>query len=90
MPTLAEAGIPKKQSTHAQALATVKGTKPELYEQVKAGNVSVAAAHVEVKRQEKREALKVRAEVAFVLRTARLRPRVDRSSNLVPGTDSGG
>jgi hypothetical protein len=35
----------------------VKEKKPELYEQVKLGKASVAAAHVEVKRQEKREQL---------------------------------
>lgn len=49
-PTLADQGISKKQSSTAQALATVKERKPELYEQVKAGKVTVAAARVELKR----------------------------------------
>lgn len=50
-PTLASAGIPKKQSMNAQSLATVKEKKPELYEQVRSGKVSIAAARVELKRE---------------------------------------
>lgn len=61
-PTLAEQGIPKKQSMHAQALATVKERNPDLYERVRAGKASIASAHVEVKRQKKREELIVKAE----------------------------
>jgi DNA modification methylase len=63
-PTLAEQGIPKKQSMQAQALATVKEKKPELYEQVKAGKVTVTAARTELKREEKREEIKHKAETA--------------------------
>jgi hypothetical protein len=62
-PSYKQNSIPPKQAMHAQALATVKETKPALYEKVRAGEVSVSAAHQEVKRQAKREELKERAEV---------------------------
>jgi hypothetical protein len=43
-PTLAEVGIAKKESMQAQALAKVKESNPELYEKVRTGKASVAAA----------------------------------------------
>ena len=61
-PTLADSGITKKESMHAQALAKVKESNPELYEKVRTGKASVAAAHVEARRQEKREELIEKAE----------------------------
>jgi DNA modification methylase len=63
-PTLADQGITKKQSMQAQALAVVKETKPELYEQVKAGKASIETARTEVKRQEKREEMAAKVEAA--------------------------
>jgi 16S rRNA G966 N2-methylase RsmD len=69
-PTLAEAGIPKKQSMHAQTLATVKETKPELYEQARAGKVTVSKVHVELKRDEKREERQRNASAAAELMKA--------------------
>ncbi len=48
--TLAEQGITKKQSMLAQSLATAKETQPTLFDAVKAGEVSITAAHAEVKK----------------------------------------
>lgn len=63
-PTLRESGISKKESMHAQSLAKVKKSNPDLHEKVRAGKASVTSAHVEVKRHEKRAELKEKAKEA--------------------------
>ena len=61
-PSLLKQGISHKQSMHAQSLAIVRASNPDLYEEVRAGKKSIATAHVEVKRQEKREELAALAD----------------------------
>jgi site-specific DNA-methyltransferase (adenine-specific) len=63
-PTLAEIGVGKRESAEAQGLAHVKQTKPDLYAQVRAGKVAVAVAAREVKKQQKIEELKTKAQSA--------------------------
>jgi hypothetical protein len=47
-PTLAEVGISKKESMQAQALATIRDEEPELFEEVRAGKVTVEKARKKV------------------------------------------
>ena len=66
-PTLAECGISKKEAMYAQALAVVKASNPELHQKIRTGKASVASAHVEAKRREKREDLKAKAAAVATL-----------------------
>ena len=52
-PTLASAGISKKESAEARALADLKKGAPELYEQVRGGQATVSQARAERKRQQR-------------------------------------
>jgi hypothetical protein len=59
-PTLKDIGIGKKESSDAQALAGLKGGSPELFEKVRQGEISVARARQEVRREEFRTRTKAR------------------------------
>lgn len=48
-PTLATVGITKNESSDAQALAGMRDTAPDLYDRVRAGEVSVAAARAQAR-----------------------------------------
>jgi site-specific DNA-methyltransferase (adenine-specific) len=61
-PTLADAGISKRESSDAQLLATAKEESPKLYEEVRAGKKKVSHVRVEMKRKEKRTELEAKAE----------------------------
>jgi hypothetical protein len=54
-PTLAELGIDKKESSDAQALAEVKADEPEVFEQVRNGEISIRAAASRVRRKKKKK-----------------------------------
>jgi hypothetical protein len=49
-PTLAEIGIDKRESSDAQALATIRAEDPDLHEEVRAGKKTVAKARAEARR----------------------------------------
>ncbi len=61
-PTLDEIGVSKKESAEAQALARLKEKQPDLHEQVRTGKTTVSKARAQVKKEEKREALKRAAQ----------------------------
>lgn len=46
-PTLAEVGVSKDESSDAQALAALRATHPVLYDRVRAGGLTVAAARAQ-------------------------------------------
>lgn len=64
-PSLADAGIGKKESSDAQALHSIKDAEPDLYEQVRDGETTIPKARSEVKarhrKREKRKALEQNA-----------------------------
>lgn len=72
--TLAEQGITKKQSMLAQSLATAKETQPTLFDAVKAGEVSVSAAHAEVKKAAAEPTIRATPDAPPARRPAHFRP----------------
>jgi hypothetical protein len=52
-PTLGDLGIGKKESSHAQALASLKSNAPDLHEKVRMGEMTIPNARNEKKRREK-------------------------------------
>jgi site-specific DNA-methyltransferase (adenine-specific) len=63
-PTLAQAGIGKKESATAQTLAVIEATQPDLHAQVRAGKVTIPQARRHVAREEKKAALDAKARAA--------------------------
>jgi hypothetical protein len=82
-PTIASAGISKRQSSEAQAMATMKQAHPELHEKVKSGKVTVKAAVNALRRDAaQKERQKVADRLSAEAKTDAVVSRVDQGDCL--------